>query len=71
MKYIALLGGKMNNSTKQDEKIECINKEIEAQLLTEMQNEESRDKKGFLTAKFWVTLTLVILMLSSIVKLFM
>ncbi|UXR86880.1 hypothetical protein [Staphylococcus felis] len=60
----------MENQTKHNEELERINKEIEAELLSEDDNEILNEKKQFLTAKFLVTLVIAIMMLAGVVKLF-
>ncbi|REH80700.1 hypothetical protein DOS74_03610 [Staphylococcus felis] len=60
----------MENQTNHNEELERINKEIEAELLSEDKSETLNEKKQFLTAKFIVTLIIAIIMLAGVVKLF-
>lgn len=68
--YRKVISVNMENQTNHNEELERINKEIEAELLSEDKSETLNEKKQFLTAKFIVTLIIAIMMLAGVAKLF-
>lgn len=61
----------MNNNDISKEELERLNKEIEDELREyDFKKDNNQEKKQFFTLKFMCTLFLVILMVSSLVRLF-